>query len=123
MLAALVGAALDGWLTGVRWLDLSEKVKLKLELRLVAVHGVDTAGDSAFRKSVYALGGVMGVFMSSSTLRKVPHVLGCGLRGSSEGRTRPADMGVLSTGRLRLIDIAGEGMMVGEARAMLLKKT
>ena len=52
MLEALLGIALHGWLTGVRWPDLSEKLKLKLELRLVAVHGVDTAGDKALRKSV-----------------------------------------------------------------------
>lgn len=43
-------AALEGCVIGVRWPVLS--VKLKLDFMLVAVHGVDTAGDSALRKSV-----------------------------------------------------------------------
>ena len=65
----------------------------------------------------------MGVFMSSSTFRKLLPMLGCGLRGSSEGRIGPAESGVLSTGRPALIDVAGEGITVGEARAMVFAKT
>ena len=63
--------------------DLSEK------LQLLLVDGVDTAGDRALRKSIYAVGGVMGVLMSSSSLIRSVQP-GSGLRGSSDGRT-PAD--------------------------------
>jgi hypothetical protein len=68
---------------------LSEKLGLLLE------PGVETAGDRAFRKSVYAVGGVMGVFASSSCLMTSSSP-GAGLLGSSEGNV--ADLGVLSGG-------------------------
>lgn len=48
--------------------------------------------ESALRKSVYAVGGLMGVLMPSSSLI-VNGVPGYGLRGSSEGST--PDVGVL----------------------------
>ncbi len=54
--------------------------------------GLDMAGDRALRNSVYAVGGVMGVLMSSSSLMRLFQP-GRGLRGSSEGRV--ADTGVL----------------------------
>lgn len=41
--------------------DLSEK----LLLVLVVTRGLETAGERALRKSVYAVGGVIGVLMSS----------------------------------------------------------
>jgi len=68
---------------------LSEKLGLLLE------PGVETAGDRAFKKSVYARGGVMGVFASSSCLITSSSP-SAGLLGSSEGNV--ADLGVLSGG-------------------------
>lgn len=42
--------ALEGWLSGVSLPDLSQK--LKGDLMLVVVSGVETAGERALRKSV-----------------------------------------------------------------------
>ena len=67
--------------------DLPDDLSEKLALLLVA--GLETAGDRALRKSVYAIGGVIGVLMSSSSLTMSAHP-GRGLRGSSDGKT-PAD--------------------------------
>ena len=56
----------------------------KLVLRLVPgldIAGVERAGDMALRKSVYAVGGVIGVFMSSSCLMTWRR-LGTGLLGN-----------------------------------------
>ena len=74
--------------------DLGEPLSEKLVLLLEP--GVETAGERALRKSVYAVGGVIGVLASSSCLM-TSRSPGAGLRGSSEGRV--ADLGVLSGGR------------------------
>lgn len=66
--------------------DLSEK----LLLVLVVTRGLETAGERALRKSVYAVGGVIGVLMSSCLIWSAQP--GNGLRGSSDGRV--ADRGV-----------------------------
>lgn len=102
--------ALDGWVDGV---DLPESEKLGL----LAVAGLDTAGERALRNSVYACGGVMGVLMSSSCLitSRSPET---GLLGSSEGRV--AGFGVFSAGNVGLGDrgvlmIGNDGVGVGEA--------
>lgn len=81
--------ALDGAEVGVDLPDLSEKVKL------LPVEGLDIAGERAFRNSVYASGGVIGVFRSSSCLimSRKPRA---GLLGSSDGSI--AERGVLRTG-------------------------
>ena len=68
---------------------LSEKLALLLEL------GLETAGESALRKSVYAVGGVIGVRASSSCLITSRRP-GAGLFGSSDGSG--ADLGVFSAG-------------------------
>ena len=64
----------------------------------------------------------MGVFASSSILRKLLAWSGCGLRGNSEGRTGPAEVGVFKRGRLGLTVTAGDGITVGEARAMVIDR-
>ena len=102
--------------------DLGELLSEKLGLMLVP--GVETAGDSAFKKSVYAVGGVIGVLVSSSclTTSKSP---GTGLLGSSEGRV--ADLGVLSGGRSGfgergawMVGMSGLGDIgVGEVEGMM----
>lgn len=81
--------ALDGAEVGVDLPDLSENVKL------LPVEGLDIAGERAFRNSVYASGGVIGVLMSSSCLimSRKPWA---GLLGSSDGSI--ADRGVLRPG-------------------------
>jgi hypothetical protein len=85
--------AVDGCVVGVRWPDLSVKLK---ELRmLAAVMGVDKAGERARRKSVYAVGGVIGVFISSSCLIRFT-LRSNGLLGSSEGSIGASGDGVLS---------------------------
>lgn len=77
--------------------------------KLMPVVGLDTAGDRALRNSVYAVGGVMGVLISSSSLITLVQP-GTGLRGSSEGRV--ADTGVLRAGSSGLtLAAALEGMM------------
>lgn len=72
---------------------LSEKLGLLLEL------GVEIAGDRAFRKSVYAVGGVIGVLASSSCLitSRSP---AAGLLGSCEGSCegKVAEHGVFNGG-------------------------
>ena len=73
--------------------DLGELLSEKLALRLVP--GLEIAGERALRKSVYAVGGVIGVLMSSSCFITSSRP-GIGLFGSSEGRV--ADLGVLSAG-------------------------
>ena len=73
--------------------DLGELLSEKLGLRLLP--GLEIAGESALRKSVYAVGGVIGVLVSSSCLITSSKP-GAGLLGSSEGRV--ADLGVLSAG-------------------------
>lgn len=102
--------ALDGWVDGV---DLPENEKLGL----LAVAGLETAGERALRNSVYACGGVMGVLMSSSclTTSRSPET---GLLGSSEGRV--ADFTVFNAGNVGLGDrgvlmIGNDGVGVGEA--------
>lgn len=70
---------------------------------LLPVEGLEMAGDKALRKSRYAVGGVMGVLRSSSCLMKSAQP-GRGLRGSSEGRTGPAEQGVLRVGRTGLTE-------------------
>ena len=91
--------ALDGIDMGVNFPDLSEKQVLML----LAVDGLsidgEIAGDKALRKSVYAVGGVMGVRKSLSSCLIKSCQMGRGLRGSSEGRTGPAEHGVLRVGR------------------------
>ena len=102
--------------------DLGELLSVKLGLVLVA--GVETAGDRAFRKSVYAVGGLMGVLVSSSCLT-TSRSPGAGLLGSSEGRV--ADRGVLSGGRSGfgergawMVGMSGWGdIAVGEAEGMV----
>lgn len=79
--------ALEGADVGVDFPDLSENTEL------FPVDGLETAGDSALRNSVYAIGGVMGVLRSSSCLM-ISRKPGAGLRGSSEGSV--ADRGVVS---------------------------
>ena len=73
--------------------DLGELLSEKLALLLLP--GLEIAGDSALRKSVYAVGGVIGVLVSSSCFITSSKP-GAGLLGSSEGRV--ADLGVLSAG-------------------------
>jgi hypothetical protein len=89
--------ALDGCVMGVNLPDLSEK--LKDDLMLVAVRGVETAGERALRKSVYAVGGVMGVLRLSSSCLMAPPSAERGLLGSSEGRRRSSETGALTRGR------------------------
>lgn len=74
-------------------MDLGELLSEKLALLLVP--GLESAGERALRKSVYAVGGVIGVLMSSSCFITSSRP-GIGLFGSSEGRV--ADLGVLSAG-------------------------
>jgi len=76
--------------------------------KLVPVAGLVTAGDSALRNSVYAVGGVIGVLMSSSSLMKLLQP-GRGLLGSSDGRM--ADVGVLRACGFGLAT-AAEGMTI-----------
>lgn len=94
--------ALDGAEVGVDLPDLSEKVKL------LPVEGLEIAGERAFRNSVYASGGVIGVFISSSCLI-ISRKPSAGLLGSSEGsmaecvvflRLFTWPVGFLSEGRL-----------------------
>ena len=73
--------------------DLGELLSEKLALLLLP--GLEIAGESALRKSVYAVGGVIGVLVSSSCFITSSKP-GAGLLGSSEGRV--ADLGVLSAG-------------------------
>ena len=85
---------------GVSLPDRSAKLKL-----LLALIGVDMAGESALRKSMYALGGVMGVFSSSSLLTTSSMADAVsGLRGSSEGNMADGDLGTFSIGRLGLVE-------------------
>ena len=82
---------------------------------------MEAAGERALRKSVYAVGGVMGVFTSSSCLitSRCPTA---GLFGSSDGRV--AETGVLSEGRLCLGDRGDLGtLMVGVGRAGVVSVT
>ena len=90
-------AALEGWVMGV---DLPEA---RSNMGLLAVEGVETAGDSALRNSVYACGGVMGVFMSSSSCLITSRRSGKGLLGNCEGKV--ADFGVLRAGKAGLGDL------------------
>ena len=69
---------------------LPEDPSEKLVLVLLVTRGLETAGDRALRKSVYAVGGVMGVLMSSCFMKSAHP--GKGLLGSSDGRV--ADRGV-----------------------------
>ena len=46
-------------------MDLPEDPSEKLLLVLLVARGLGIAGERALRKSVYAVGGVMGVLMSS----------------------------------------------------------
>lgn len=81
--------------------------------KLMPVAGLDTAGDRALRNSVYAVGGVMGVLISSSSLITLVQP-GTGLLGSSEGRV---DTGVLRAGSSGLtLTAALEGMMLDGRR-------
>lgn len=73
---------------------------------LLPVEGLETAGESALRNSVYAVGGVMGVLMSSSCLI-MSRKPGAGLLGNSEGRA--ADRG-------GLMDERPEVLIVGVLR-------
>lgn len=82
--------ALDGWVVGV---DLGELLSEKLGLLLLP--GLEIAGESALRKSVYAVGGVIGVLVASSCFITSSNP-SAGLLGSSEGSG--ADLGVLSAG-------------------------
>lgn len=82
--------ALEGCVLGA---DLGEPLSEKLGLLLDP--GVEIAGERALRKSVYAVGGVIGVFVSSSCLM-TSRSPGAGLLGSSDGNV--ADLGVLSGG-------------------------
>ena len=100
--------ALDGCVIGVRWPVLSEK--LKEDLMLVAVRGVETAGDRALRKSVYAVGGVMGVFMLSSSCLIAPPRADRGLLGSSEGSRGLSVTGVFRIGKAALVREAAVAM-------------
>lgn len=103
--------ALDGAEVGVDLPEMSEKLKL------LPVEGLEIAGERAFRNSVYASGGVIGVFISSSCLI-MSRKPSAGLLGSSDGsiaergflrtpnwfapllRLVPWPVGVLSEGRL-----------------------
>lgn len=80
--------ALDGAEVGVDLPDLSEKPKL------LPVEGLEIAGERAFRNSVYASGGVIGVFISSSCLI-MSRKPSAGLLGNSDGSI--AERGVLTT--------------------------
>lgn len=64
----------------------------------------------------------MGVLMSASTLKTLAPCSGWGLRGNSDGRTGPGDVGVFKSGRLGLAGAAGAGITAGEARAMVCKR-
>lgn len=108
--------ALDGCDIGVKCPVLSEK----LVFVLLAVDGLDKAGDNALRKSVYAVGGVMGVFKPSSCLIKSAHP-GRGLRGSSEGRIGPVEVGVWRRGRTGLTVGDADGMTATEERTTRAK--
>lgn len=78
--------ALEGAEVGVDLPDLSENVKL------LPVEGLEIAGERAFRNSVYASGGVIGVLTSSSCLIKSSKP-SAGLLGNSDGSI--AERGVL----------------------------
>lgn len=75
-----------------------------------ALVGVERAGEKALRKSVYAVGGVIGVFAnaSSSCLMTSSRSPGCGLWGICEGNVADlgnvADFGVIKAGRTGLGD-------------------
>lgn len=102
-------AALDGCVEGV---DFPEDEKHGLR----AVPGLDTAGLKAFRNSVYAWGGVIGVVKSLSLLM-TSSIPGAGLRGSSDGKV--AVEGVFNVGRFGLGDrgvlmVGMVGVGVGE---------
>ena len=70
------------------------------------MEGVDNAGDSALRNSVYAEGGVIGVFKSSSSFLMASNRPAAGLFGNAEGRAdgRVAVVGVFILGRSGLGD-------------------
>ena len=64
--------------------------------------GLASTGVSALRNSVYARGGVMGVFMLSSCLTRTDrHDIGLALAKISEGKE--ADLGVWRGGRTGLV--------------------
>ena len=103
-------AALEGCVIGV---DLPE---MRSKRGLLPVEGVERAGESALRNSVYACGGVMGIFMSSSSCLITSRRSGKGLLGNWEGKV--AEFGVWRAGRAGLGDfgVAVEGdvvLMVG----------
>ena len=85
---------------------------------LKLLDGLEMAGDKALRKSVYAVGGVIGVLRSSSCLMVSSHPER-GLRGSSDGRG-PADLGVLRVGRVGFRTVmGGEVVVMGDADGMI----
>ena len=85
---------------------------------LKLLDGLEIAGDRALRKSVYAVGGVMGVLISSSCLIVSSHPER-GLRGSSDGRG-PADLGVLRVGKVGFLTVMGGAVVVtGDAEGMI----
>ena len=59
----------------------------------------------------------MGVRKSSSCLIRSVHA-GRGLRGSSDGRTGPAEQGVLRVGRIGLTGNSRTGLSMGDAEGI-----
>ena len=116
--------ALDGVEVGV---DLPENWSEKREL--LPLDGLEMAGESALRNSVYAMGGVMGVFKSSSRLMTLSNAE-AGLRGSSDGSVaergvfkaaESADRVVLAVGRVgvRMVGVINAGNVgLGDVEGM-----